>query len=880
MTKELSLFDTLVSTNTSQTSSDTKTSKEGSSLFDELLKSVAKEDVQQNPTSKQTTESSIKSQADTITRNDTTSKDVVSNDNTKAVDTKNNTKTTISSTMTELSGDNKNNIQTNISDKTIISKDEPKESVTSINTKTNNTQTQDNLINETKSSELKTTATQQIPSSSQTTKTVDEVEIQENNEQEIVRKPSMFDSLMMSAKKQTTVNDILQNIDDNTKETTTIDTKQSQNIIQQNSELIDKVKVTKEPTNPTNKVQSSVVQNEVKQSNNIPLTDSKLPTNIANENIINIVSKELQPVISDNSNQGEIIDNKDTQIEETNNTQQTTNKQTTQKSDNNLSQVLQSQNENIVVATPKELSSEDIKSVATTKIETNIDKEVVKDSSVSVGEIKTAPTDTKMGNIKEENTKTLVKSGQMPQNKLLQSEQKNLATEVIQKEEIGNITTKEESNLQNISKNTKQDTLIQESSKDTKENIVKEVKQENIIKEVKQESTILEQNSKSMQSVESTTKASDIAQNKLNAGTELSKLDSDEAKVVNIKKDDLQSLIQKPQDTNSPEKKEGVSLLDKLIQDSLKVGKEEIKTPATSLQQPTMIKAEEIDKSATDKSSFMENIYKSAVSKNATIAAMQNVATAKEIVKNGTSANDIKSSADMLNLNMQDIEDVTQSQNDEIVKSKTKDNTSFINRVILAKNTISQENIQKSDLVVDDDIKSTEIKSTQNTTQNTPLKVVEIEVREVEVLTIQNRIIGARQQLSSMMSDVARAMYENYKPPHTAFRINLNPANLGQIAILIRSQRSDNSLSISMNMTNSATLESVVASQNELRNALMKSFDDSHTFEFDFRLDKDGSNGSQYEQNSNENSNTTQEINESIQEEIQETEQEKNGTYF
>ncbi len=30
-----------------------------------------------------------------------------------------------------------------------------------------------------------------------------------------------------------------------------------------------------------------------------------------------------------------------------------------------------------------------------------------------------------------------------------------------------------------------------------------------------------------------------------------------------------------------------------------------------------------------------------------------------------------------------------------------------------------------------------------------------------------------------MMSDVARQMYENYKPPVTVFRINLNPGDFG-----------------------------------------------------------------------------------------------------
>ena len=45
------------------------------------------------------------------------------------------------------------------------------------------------------------------------------------------------------------------------------------------------------------------------------------------------------------------------------------------------------------------------------------------------------------------------------------------------------------------------------------------------------------------------------------------------------------------------------------------------------------------------------------------------------------------------------------------------------------------------------------------------------------------KIIGAKQQMVTVMSDIARQMYENYKPPVTAFRINLNPTELGSIAI-------------------------------------------------------------------------------------------------
>ena len=59
--------------------------------------------------------------------------------------------------------------------------------------------------------------------------------------------------------------------------------------------------------------------------------------------------------------------------------------------------------------------------------------------------------------------------------------------------------------------------------------------------------------------------------------------------------------------------------------------------------------------------------------------------------------------------------------------------------------------------------------------------------------------------MATMMSDIARQMYENYKPPVTVFRINLNPVDLGNIAILMKNDK-NNGLSISMNISNPTTL--------------------------------------------------------------------------
>ena len=93
--------------------------------------------------------------------------------------------------------------------------------------------------------------------------------------------------------------------------------------------------------------------------------------------------------------------------------------------------------------------------------------------------------------------------------------------------------------------------------------------------------------------------------------------------------------------------------------------------------------------------------------------------------------------------------------------------------------------------------------------------VVNLNVSAQNVQNITQRIIGARQQMSSMMSDIAREMYSNYKPPVTAFRLNLQPAHLGSIAIMIKSDR-ESTISISMNMSSSATLDAMTENQGKL----------------------------------------------------------------
>ncbi|MDY3201020.1 MAG: flagellar hook-length control protein FliK, partial [Arcobacter sp.] len=108
------------------------------------------------------------------------------------------------------------------------------------------------------------------------------------------------------------------------------------------------------------------------------------------------------------------------------------------------------------------------------------------------------------------------------------------------------------------------------------------------------------------------------------------------------------------------------------------------------------------------------------------------------------------------------------------------------------------------------------------------------------------------QQMATMMSDIARQMYENYKPPVTVFRINLNPLELGSIAIMMKNDK-NNALTISMNVSNNTTLDALVDNQNVLRNSLNKTFDENTKFNLDFSSSNQNNNQSSNNQN-NQNS--------------------------
>jgi len=103
-----------------------------------------------------------------------------------------------------------------------------------------------------------------------------------------------------------------------------------------------------------------------------------------------------------------------------------------------------------------------------------------------------------------------------------------------------------------------------------------------------------------------------------------------------------------------------------------------------------------------------------------------------------------------------------------------------------------------------------------------------------------------------MMSDVARQMYENYKPPVTVFKINLNPVELGSISILMKNDK-NNGLNISMSVSNMTTLDTLLGNQDLLRNSLAKTFNENTQFNLDFSSSNQNNRGNKQQSSNKQN---------------------------
>lgn len=288
---------------------------------------------------------------------------------------------------------------------------------------------------------------------------------------------------------------------------------------------------------------------------------------------------------------------------------------------------------------------------------------------------------------------------------------------------------------------------------------------------------------------------------------------------------------------NKPEEKK--SLMDILIQKNME--KANIKVLDET--------GTELLKNEINNKEVISNIYLSEQKNLLNNQVLFNKGEAISLLKDGTSVKDIEKSANILDLGLENL-DVEQNVEIENLAVKKQDVNTLDKKNILD-SLLNEKNIRSEDIrnliTKSVDASAALLENTLNVSDDTL-----INVNSPLSYNIQSKIIGAKQQMATMMSDIARQMYENYKPPVTVFRINLNPVDLGNIAILMKNDK-NNGLSISMNISNPTTLDALIDNQNVLRNSLNKTFDENTKFNLDFSSSNQNDN-----QSSNSQSNQNQ----------------------
>ena len=285
-----------------------------------------------------------------------------------------------------------------------------------------------------------------------------------------------------------------------------------------------------------------------------------------------------------------------------------------------------------------------------------------------------------------------------------------------------------------------------------------------------------------------------------------------------------------------------LSLMDQLIQtNSKKDITTKIEESATSNPQSV----EQINKNSKDVAS---NIFLAEQKNSLNNQLLFNKNEAVNILKNASTIEDIEKSANILDLDANNLE-VEQNISSESLNDLSVDEKEILDRKNILNSILNEKNIRSVDVR---NLITNSIEASKALLEDT-INILDDKILDIQpnlVNSIQSRIVGAKQQMASMMSDVARQMYENYKPPVTVFRMNLNPGDLGTISVLMKQDKSSG-LTINMSVSNIATLELLMENQNMLRNSLAKTFNDSANFNLDFSKGEDGQ--SQGDSSSNQN---------------------------
>ena len=285
-----------------------------------------------------------------------------------------------------------------------------------------------------------------------------------------------------------------------------------------------------------------------------------------------------------------------------------------------------------------------------------------------------------------------------------------------------------------------------------------------------------------------------------------------------------------------------LSLMDQLIQTNSK------KDITTKIEESATLNPQSVEQINKNSKDVASNIFLSEQKNSLNNQLLFNKNEAVNILKNASSIEDIEKSANILDLDANNLE-VEQNISSESLNDLSVDEKEILDRKNILNSILNEKNIRSVDVR---NLITNSIEASKALLEDT-INILDDKILDIQpnlVNSIQSRIVGAKQQMASMMSDVARQMYENYKPPVTVFRMNLNPGDLGTISVLMKQDKSSG-LTINMSVSNIATLELLMENQNMLRNSLAKTFNDSANFNLDFSKGEGGQ--SQGDSSSNQN---------------------------
>lgn len=291
------------------------------------------------------------------------------------------------------------------------------------------------------------------------------------------------------------------------------------------------------------------------------------------------------------------------------------------------------------------------------------------------------------------------------------------------------------------------------------------------------------------------------------------------------------------------------------------------------------------------KNPLLATMFLQSQNSNKETTSLSQIKDAKDTILNKKTVESVKESAKKLDLGLEETDVKNEGDSSKKVietepkKDEFKNNNAsnrFLNQALLNQK-IDDRNKNVEDLRVMQQQKElvksidAEIESKKEKTN-----IVELTVPRDVIQNLQTKIIGAQQKMSGFMSEVARNMYLNYKPPVTAFRVNLNPANLGSISVIMRATKMDNSLSVSMNLSNSNTMESFVENKALLQNAIQRQFNETSNITIDFGMQNQNSENGFNQFNQNNNQNNKEKNNDDVVIENAEEEQEivENNDYM